>query len=186
MKPSYVFLAEGFEEIEALTVVDVLRRAGMEVRTVSITPLRNVRGAHGIEVVVDDVFAEAELSGAEWLICPGGLPGASNLAAFEPLCDAHKAHRRGIAAICAAPAVVLAPLGLVDGRECTCYPGFEDACSLAGGKVRPGARVVALDGFITAAGPSTATQFALAIVAQTLGDDAAREVAAGMLTTCDK
>ena len=117
MKPSYVFLAEGFEEIEALTVVDVLRRAGMEVRTVSITPLRNVRGAHGIEVVVDDVFAEAELSGAEWLICPGGLPGASNLAAFEPLCDALKAHRRGIAAICAAPAVVLAPLGLVDGHR---------------------------------------------------------------------
>ena len=182
MRTSYIFLAEGFEEIEALTVVDTLRRAGMDIKTVSITPLSSVRGAHGIEVNVDALFADTDFSSAEWLICPVGLPGSSNLAAFTPLCELLKSHRRGIAAICAAPAVVLAPLGLVDGKDVTCYPGFEDACELGGGKVKHGAAVVALDKFVTAAGPATALPFALAIVAESLGSEAAHEVAAGMLT----
>ena len=183
MRTSHVFFAEGFEEIEAIATVDVLRRAGMDVKTVSITPLRNVRGAHGMEVVVDVLFADTDFSDAEWLICHGGLPGASNLAACQPLCSLLKSHKRGVAAICAAPAVVLAPLGLVDGKEVTCYPGFEDACELGGGKIREGAAVVASGKFVTGAGPATAIPFALAIVGETLGEDAAREVAAGMLTT---
>lgn len=182
MNTSYVFLAEGFEEIEALTVVDVLRRAGMDVKAVSITPLQNVRGAHGIEVMVDVLFHECDFSKAEWLICPGGLPGASNLAACEPLCELLKSHRKGIAAICAAPAVVLAPLGLVEGKPVTCYPGFERACKIAGGEVHTGVAVVASNDFITAAGPATALPFALEIVKQSLGAAAADEVAAGMLT----
>lgn len=180
MKPSYVFLAEGFEEIEALTVVDTLRRAGMDVKTVSITPLTNVRGAHGIEVVADVLLADTDCSGAEWLICPGGLPGASNLAACEPLCELLKAHKRGIAAICAAPAVVLAPLGLVDGRAVTCYPGFEEACRIGGGSTK-NVPVVGENDFITAAGPATALAFSLEIVKQTLGSAIADEVAKGML-----
>lgn len=181
MNTSYVFLAEGFEEIEALTVVDVLRRAGMDVKTVSVTPLRNVRGAHGIEVVVDELFQECGFEKAEWLICPGGLPGASNLAACEPLCELLKGHRKGIAAICAAPAVVLAPLGLVEGKPVTCYPGFEKACKIGGGDVHTGVAVVAANDFITAAGPATALPFALEIVKQTLGTEVADELAAGML-----
>lgn len=183
MKTSYIFLAEGFEEVEALTVVDVLRRAGMEIKTVSITPLHNVRGAHGIEVNVDCLFDEADYSKAEWLICPGGLPGSTNLAAFTPLGELLKKHRRGIAAICAAPGVVLAPLGLLDGKDATCYPGFEEACRLGGADIKEGAGVVALDNLITAAGPALAMPFALAIVAAARGRVIASEVAAGMLTS---
>jgi len=182
MRTSYIFLAEGFEEIEALTVVDTLRRAGMDIRTVSITPLHGVRGAHGIEVTADVLFRDTDFSDAGWLICPGGMPGSTNLAAFAPLCSLLKAHKRGIAAICAAPAVVLAPLGLVDGREVTCYPGFEEACSLGGGKVRQGEAFVVDDKLVTGAGPATALDFALAIVEVAEGREAAREVAAGMLT----
>ncbi|MDE6269939.1 MAG: DJ-1/PfpI family protein [Muribaculaceae bacterium] len=182
MRTSYIFLAEGFEEIEALTVVDVLRRAGIDVKTVSITPLHNVRGAHGIEVNVDCLFADTDFSDAEWLICPGGLPGSTNLADFEPLGQLLKAHNRGIAAICAAPGVVLAPLGLLDGKEATCYPGFEEACTLGGASMRKGSGVVAVDNLITGAGPALALPFGLAIVAATVGEEAAEKVAAGMLT----
>lgn len=182
MRTSYIFLAEGFEEIEALAVADILRRAAIDVKTVSITPLHNVRGAHGIEVNVDCLFADTDFSDAEWLICPGGLPGSTNLADFEPLCDLLKAHRRGVAAICAAPGVVLAPLGLLDGKEATCYPGFEEACTLGGATVRHGAGVVVSDRLITGAGPALAIPFGLAIVAATKGEDAAHEVASGMLT----
>ncbi len=182
MRTSYIFLAEGFEEIEALTVVDVMRRAGLDVKTVSITPLRNVRGAHGIDVAVDCLFDEADYSTADWLICPGGLPGSTNLAAYTPLCDLLRKHRRGIAAICAAPGVVLAPLGLLDGKDATCYPGFEEACRMGGAHIKEGAGVVALDNLVTAAGPALAMPFALAIVAEAKGRVLASEVAAGMLT----
>ena len=181
MRTSYIFLAEGFEEIEALATVDVLRRAGLPVKTVSITPLGNVRGAHGVEVVADCRFDDTDFSDAEWLICPGGLPGSTNLADFQPLCELLKKHRRGIAAICAAPAVVLAPLGLLDGKDATGYPGFEDALELGGAHVKQGAAVVALDGMITGAGPAAAVPFALAIVASTLGKEVAAEIAGGML-----
>ncbi len=185
MRTSYIFLAEGFEEIEAITIVDVLRRAGMPVKTVSITPLDNVRGAHGVEVTADVRFADTDFSDAEWLICPGGLPGSTNLADYAPLCELLKHHRRGVAAICAAPAVVLAPLGLLQGKEATGYPGFEEALVLGGASVRKGAAVVALDDVITAAGPATATPFALAIVASSLGTGIAREIASGMLLPLD-
>lgn len=181
MRTSYIFLAEGFEEVEALTVVDVMRRAGLDVKTVSITPLGNVRGAHGIEVVTDLKYADTDFSEAEWLILPGGLPGSTNLAEFEPLGALLKKHSRGIAAICAAPAVVLAPLGLLDGKAATCYPGFEDAMRAGGANVPDGTGVVSLDRLITASGPALALKFALAIVASTLGLETAKEVADGML-----
>ena len=116
MTTSYIFLATGFEEIEALTTVDIMRRAGMHVLTVSIEDTPQVAGAHGIPVVADTCISDIDFSQAEWLILPGGMPGATNLAACAPLCDALKAHAaKGgkIAAICASPAVVLAPLGLL-------------------------------------------------------------------------
>ncbi len=180
MNRSFIFLAEGFEEIEALAVADIMRRAGMDVKTVSITENHTVSGAHGISVNADLIFNEADFDGSEWLICPGGMPGATNLHKFRPLADLLKAHTGKIAAICAAPAVVLAPLGLLDGKEATCYPGFEDACKENGAIMRD-VSVMPLDRLITANGPSAAIRFGLAIVANSMGEDIAREVGAGML-----
>lgn len=180
---SFIFLADGFEEVEALTVVDVMRRAGMAVRTVSITSDKKVRGAHGVTVEADLVFKEADFENAEWLICPGGMPGSENLHKFNALSDllkVHSMHPGKVAAICAAPAVVLAPLGLLNELNATCYPGFEEALK-AGGANYKDERVVVTENVITANGPSSALSFALAIVASSLGEPAAREVAAGML-----
>lgn len=180
MHKSFVFLAEGFEEIEALTVIDVMRRAGMDVKSVSITDKKEVTGAHGIKVVSDLTFKEADFYESEWLILPGGLPGAENLHNFQPLNDLLTVHKGKIAAICAAPAVVLAPLGLLDGRKATCYPGFEDACKANGAEME-NSHVVSLEKLVTGQGPAAATSFALAIVANSLGEYAARQVADGML-----
>lgn len=180
MHRSFIFLAEGFEEIEAITVIDVLRRAGMDIKSVSITSEHAVAGAHGVEVRADQTFKEADFEGSEWLILPGGMPGSTNLAGFAPLCDLLKVHKGKIAAICAAPGVVLAPLGLLEGREATCYPGFDGACR-EGGAIMRDVPVMALDNLITANGPSSALRFALAIVANSLGDSAAQQVGGGML-----
>lgn len=179
---SFLFLAPGFEEIEALTVVDVMRRAGMDIKTVSITGDRLVHGANGIGVEADLTFKEADFEGAEWLITPGGMPGAENLHDFQPLNDLLKiyATKGKIAAICAAPAIVLAPLGILKDREATCYPGFEDKI-IAGGGIRRDTPVVALGNLITANGPATALRFALAIVANSLGETYAHEIGSGML-----
>ncbi len=180
MRRSFIFLAEGFEEIEALTVVDVMRRAGMDIKTVSITSDRTVRGSHGIPVVADITFKEADFDASEWLILPGGMPGASNLAADEALCDLLKVHKGKIAAICAASGVVLAPLGILDGVDVTCYPGFDEACRQGGARMRE-VPVMVTDRIITGNGPSAALRFALAIVASSLGESIAQQVGGAML-----
>ena len=183
MKTTYVFLADGFEEVEALTCIDVMRRAGMPVTTVSINPTLEVTGAHGVTVVADSLFDDEEndYSEAEWLVLPGGIPGAPNLAAHEALCDVLNAQdERGgkIGAICASPAVVLAPLGILQGREAVCYPGME--ATVEG--VNWGKGAVAIDGnVVTGNGPAAAAPFALAMVAESMGRDVADQVAAGML-----
>ncbi len=182
MKKSYLFLADGFEEIEALTTIDVMRRAEMPVATVSINDNARVTGAHGVIVTADEVIAQVDLSDAEWLICPGGMPGASNLAACPKLTAALVAQAqagKNVAAICASPAVVLGPLGILKGREAVCYPGMESGMKEA--KVQYN-QAVAIDGnIITGNGPSAANPFALAIVAHSAGEDVARRVAEGML-----
>ena len=181
MKTSYLFLAEGFEEIEALATVDILRRAGIEVRTVSVTDEINVVGAHGIEVSADELLEFVIGEEMEWIIIPGGMPGASNLASCRELTDkilAHNSRGGRIAAICAAPAVVLAPLGLLDGKEAICYPGFESAMKGTRIAEKP---VVVCDNIITANGPGSAPAFALEIVSQTLEVAKAQTVAEGML-----
>lgn len=183
MKQSYIFLATGFEEIEALATADVLRRAGINAVLVSIYDTLQVEGAHGIVVNVDCTMSQIDCKDAEWLICPGGLPGADNLVNHAPLAEALKAHAAAggrIAAICASPAVVLAPLGLLAGRKATCYPGFENAL-VAGGATPEAARVVVDGNVITGNGPSSSIAFGLAIVEATLGADAAQTVASGML-----
>lgn len=178
---TYVFLAPGFEEIEAVAPIDIMRRAGMEVETVAVTSdgSEAVEGAHGVPYVadlhIDDLPEEVE---AQWLVLPGGMPGASNLHDCEKLIHLLRNTRGGIAAICASPAVVLGAEGLLDGKPATCYPGFEELCA---GAEMTGAPVVSVAGLITAKGPAFAMDFGLAIVNATLGEEKAEEVARGML-----
>ena len=185
MKTCYIYLAEGFEEIEALATVDILRRAGLDVKTVSIYTTPEVTGAHGIKVVADMTYQSGDYTDAAWMILPGGLPGATNLAAYEPLTIALQARNmRGgnIAAICASPGVVLAPLGIVKGKKATAYPGFEEALT-PGGATAMADGVVADGNIVTGRGPGYTFEFALEIVRLTVGDKVAADVAAGMLLT---
>jgi 4-methyl-5(b-hydroxyethyl)-thiazole monophosphate biosynthesis len=182
MKESFVFLADGFEEVEALTAVDVLRRAGMPVRTVSISSSLQVTGAHGISVKADAIYESTLFGNPGWLILPGGLPGADNLYKFAPLQGLLKQHAESsegrIAAICAAPAVVLGKLGLLKGRKATCYPGFE---GMLEGAEYIDTRVVADDKFVLGNGPASALEWALAIVRMQLGQEKSCTIANDML-----
>lgn len=182
-KLSYLFLADGFEEVEALATVDVLRRAGMEVRTVSIKNGREVTGAKNVSVIADTTIDEIELGdNIDWLICPGGMPGATNLAACDKLgrmIKEQNAKGGHIAAICASPAVVFAPLGVLKGRKATCYPGMEPLALID--TEMTGQPVVVAENVITANGPANTFAFALAIVTASLGAETADSVAQGML-----
>lgn len=182
MKESFVFLAAGFEEIEALTVVDVLRRAGMTVHTVSITSALQVKGAHGITVNADLLYDNTLFSDPEWLILPGGMPGATNLYEFSPLQGLLKSQKDSaegrIGAICAAPAVVLGQLGLLRGERATCYPGFE---GMMEGATMIDEPVVVSNKFVLGNGPAYALPWALSIVMEARGREAAAQVASGML-----
>ena len=180
MKKSYLFLADGFEEIEALTVVDIMRRAEMPLVTLSVNDKAVVIGAHGIPVVADALAQDVAFDEVEWLILPGGMPGMTNLAASRPLCDLVKAHAEAggrTAAICASPSI-LGMLGLLNGRRATCYPGFEHNLE---GAIVTGERTAVDDNITTGNGPASAAVFALEIVAQSCGEAKAQEVAAGML-----
>lgn len=182
MKESFIFLAEGFEEIEALTAVDILRRAGMPVKTVSITSALQVTGAHGITVTADVLYDNTLFKEPSWLILPGGLPGADNLASFAPLRGLlerqSKSEYGRIAAICAAPAVVLGAAGLLSGEKATCYPGFEDRLEGAEYVDLP---VVESGKFVLGNGPANAMVWALTIVKLDKGPRVAEEVASGLL-----
>lgn len=183
MSESYLFLADGFEETEALGTLDVLRRAGMKASTVSINATRTVTGAHGVEVKADKLISEVSAAdNPAWLICPGGMPGASNLAACKSVTDMLKAqNERGghIAAICASPALVLFPLGILDGRRATCYPGMEPVTETE--QVMTGRPVEYSGNVVTGNGPANTFTFALAIVAAECGAEAAGKVAQGLL-----
>lgn len=180
MKQSLIFLATGFEEIEAISVIDIMRRAGMDIKSVSVSGSREVTGAHGVTVTADFLLDDVLESRPEWMILPGGMPGATNLSECHPLSTMlkHQAKHGKIAAICASPAVVLAPLGILDGKRATCYPGFEKQCPGVDIVDEP---VVALDRIITANGPASSALFALAIVANSMGENIAMEVGSGML-----
>lgn len=170
----YIFLADGFEEIEALTPVDVFRRANLPTATVSITDSYTVTGSHDIAVSADKLLSEIDLADADLLLLPGGMPGTKHLAACKPLCDALTAHAKAgkpTAAICAAPSV-LGELGLLSGKKAVCYPGFEDA--LLGASVSE-KKVVRDGNIVTAAGMGVALDFALECLDLLgLDDDAVR------------
>ncbi len=175
-----LFLANGFEETEAIGTLDVLRRSGVEVRTVSISDERTVVGAHGVPVVADTVISEVAGEQCDALVLPGGMPGASNLADSAPLGEMimrHHAQGKVIAAICAAP-MVLGRRGLLEGRRATCYPGFEAELR---GATCTGEGVTVSDHIITGRGPAYAFDFGMAIAAALVGGAAADEVAAGLL-----
>ena len=180
MKTIFVFLATGFEEIEALTPVDVLRRAGLNVQTVSVMNEQTVVGAHGIPVVADKMFAEIKPEDAEMLLLPGGLPGATNLdehAGLSELILKFAEAGKPLAAICAAP-LVFGNRGLLDGKKATCYPGFETY--LQGAEYT--ANLVEVDGnFITGKGPGAALEFAFVIVEKYCGAGKVEELKQGMM-----
>ena len=180
MAKVYVFLADGFEEVEALIPIDVLRRGGVEVITVSTTEFPLVESAHGVNIEADIQFEQSDYQDADLLMLPGGMPGASNLYDHEGVCKVvcdQAAAGKKVAAICAAPAVVLAPLGLLEGKKATCYPGFE--------KVLDGATytgdLVTVDGNITTAeGPAAAFPYAYELLSQLVDKQTADQIAEGM------
>lgn len=177
----YIHLAEGFEEVEALTAVDILRRAGIDAKTLSITGKKMVTGTHGIPVEADLLYEEADYPACEMIVLPGGLPGATNLEAHEGLakhivCFSKDEHKK-LAAICAAP-MVFGTCGILHGKKATIYPGMEE--ELKDGQAT--GETVTVDGnIITGMGPALAMEFALTLVAELKGKAAADEVAGGLL-----
>ena len=190
MKGAYIFLANGFEEIEAIATVDVLRRGGIDARTVSINDNAQVCGAHGVPVIADmtwDIFKrQTDLSHTgeqDVMVFPGGMTGTKNLADNQELMELMRLHYSEggvVAAICAAPGLVIPHLPTLDGKRFTCYDGFEAAPSAKGGEyVRTAA--VSDGNLITGRGPGCAVDFALAIVERLKGVATAAEIRSGMM-----
>lgn len=180
MPVAVVVLADGCEEIEAVTPIDVLRRAGVEVVAAGLTA-RTVRGAHGLEFAADALLVDAPTD-PDAIVLPGGMPGAANLGADEALrARVRRVAASGgvVAAICAAPAMALGPTGVLVGRRATCYPGFEDR--LGAGVTFTDQRMVVDGPFVTSRGPGTALEFSLAIVTALVGPEVAARLASGML-----
>ena len=179
MKRVVVLLAEGFEEVEAVTPIDFLGRAGCEVTVAGVTG-KTVTGSHGIPVAAD--AGVTECTGTyDAVVVPGGMPGASNVAASEDAVSLISRVRDDggiVAAICAAPGVVLAPNGFLDGKTATCYPGYESNF----GETKFSEERVVVDGStITSRGPGTAAEFALKLVEILVGEDKAVELHEGTL-----
>lgn len=180
---SCVMLGNGFDEIEAFAPVDVMRRAGMEVYTVSMTENRLVKGATGNLVVADMAVADLQPGQIDWLVFPGASKGAPAVSLGESLRAVVEEHwRRGgkVAAICAAPALVLGPLGIIDGTEATGYPFLKEDFEQCGGRYSD-IPVVATDRLITSQGPGTALEFALAIVRAAKGEAVEKALREGMV-----
>lgn len=173
-KEAVIFLAEGFEEIEALTVVDVLRRAGATVRMVAAENQKSVTGAHQICVEADELFGEKNYADASAVILPGGMPGTLHLKAHEGVRTVVReaAKEKIVAAICAAP-TVLADLGLLEGKEAVCYPGMEEEMQ---GAVCVNEKVVQSGNIITGKGMGTAIDFALKLTEVLFGEEKKEEI----------
>lgn len=185
MKGVYIFLANGFEEIEALATLDVLRRGGVDVKTVSVLYDKFVTGSHKTTVVADMTYgefkAEVQLDGtdeSDVMIFPGGMPGTRNLAENGEIINfmrLHYAEGGAVAAICAAPGLVVSQLPSLQGKHFTCFDGFEDAPVARGGiyEQKPAVRDSNL---ITGRGAGCAVEFGLAILAHLKGEEAAAAV----------
>ena len=178
MVKALVFLAPGFEEIEASTIVDVLRRCGVEVTLAGLKP-GVVEGAHGIKFTSDKSVDEVTAKDFDAVVCPGGAPGYENLRKDQRVIGMVKeAFESGrlVAAICASPAV-LSQAGILKGKLCAIYPGMEEELLKSGGKPRKRDLVVVDGNIITSKGPATAIAFALKLAEKLVGKDAAKKVA---------
>ncbi len=176
----YLMLATGFEEIEALTVADVMRRANIDVKLVSCENTDMVSGAHKIAVKSDISLSECSLDMAEMIVLPGGMPGTKNLLNNKVLCDfILSANDKGvkISAICAAP-MVLGKLGLLTEKEAVCYPGFESELI---GAILPSKRVVSDGNITTSVGPGSAMEFSFRLVEILKGTEISEKLKGDML-----
>ncbi|MGM9747294.1 MAG: DJ-1 family glyoxalase III [Candidatus Cryptobacteroides sp.] len=190
MKGVYIFFADGFEETEALTTIDMLRRGGVDIKMVSITEEKAVRSSHKIFVTTDMTFSEflsvVELEGTtekDVMVFPGGMPGSTNLAAKKELMDLmtkHYAEGGSVAAICAAPSVVLGLLPDLEGKTMTCYDGFEDVL-INKGVIHTKAGVAKDGRIITGRGAGHTVSFGLEILAHIKGRAAADTVARSIM-----
>lgn len=182
MSKAAVFFGTGYEEIEALTVVDILRRAGVDTSMVSVSEERKVSGSHAITVEMDAVIAEVAFDSLDLVVLPGGMPGTTNLEACEALMeqvDAFVSQGKIVAAICAAPSI-LGHRGILKGRKACCYPSWES--HLEGAEVLEQPAVI--DGnVITGRGMGAAVPFALAIIERLQGKEAACKMAESIVYT---
>ena len=173
---NYLFLDNGFEEIEAITTIDLLRRANVQLTTVSITGNPMVLGAHNIAVEADGLIERIDFSDAEMLILPGGQTKLGECSALCDLLVEHNKADKMIAAICAAP-MVLGKLGILKGKQATCYPGFEQALE---GATYTG-DLVTVDGNITTGeGPAAAFPYAYELLSQLVNKEVSDQIAEGM------
>lgn len=176
MAKVYIFMADGFEEIEGLTVVDLLRRAGIDIWMISIMGKKSVKGAHNITIEADEVFEDVDFADGDMLVLPGGMPGTTNLMkhqGLDKLLRDFDKKEKPIAAICAAP-TILSSKGMLDGREATCYEGMEAEMSHADIVDAP----VVVDGHITTSkGVGTAIDFALSLITNLKGKNEAKKIA---------
>ena len=178
-------VADGSEDLEAVTLIDVLRRAGAEVVVASVKASElQICAARGTRIIADKLIGDCANTAWDLIALPGGIPGAENLAAdatLSQLLEKQQAEKRLIGAICAAPAQVLGVKGMLDGRKATCHPNFHKTISC--GEVDVEARVVVDGHIVTSQGPGTALDFALALVEQLCGVVKREEVAAPMVLT---
>lgn len=176
MSKVYIFFADGFEEIEGLTVVDLLRRANIDITMVSVTGNKNVTGAHQITTVADVLFEEVDFSDADLLVLPGGMPGTVKLMehdGLDKLLREFNSKGKALAAICAAPGV-LGTKGILEGKNATCYPGHED--KLIGAHIINNP-VVADGNITTSKSMGTAIDFSLFLIKSIRGEAEAQKVA---------
>jgi len=177
MKKAYVFLATGFEEVEALTVVDILRRGNVDCKTVSVMGDYDVTSSHMVTVRADLLFDEKDLQDGDMLILPGGVPGTPNLKAHKGLHELilkYKESGKYLAAVCAAP-TVYGQMGLLEGKDATCFPGMEDGL-IGANKLTD--KVVQDGQFITSRGMGTCIDFGLKLLALLTDEKTADEIAA--------
>lgn len=180
MKKIAVHLATGFEEIEAITIIDVLRRANLEVTTVSMTESTEVTGGHQIPVIADVLFSEVDYSTIDALVLPGGMPGAKNLDKHQGLQKQilqFANDKKMLGAICAAP-LVLGHLGVLKDKKAVCYPGFES--ELHGAEILKTPTTMS-DNIVTGRGVGTALKFALKLVEELAGKEKSDQLAKAML-----
>lgn len=168
---TFIFLGTGFEEIEAITTIDLLRRANINLTIVSLEANQVVEGAHKVSVTCDTLFNKTTYTDADCLILPGGAVDYHRYPDLHTVLLAQEARKGRIAAICAAP-TILGDLGILQGKQAVCYPGFESHL----GESYVGGLVVESKNIITAKGPGLSSDFAFAIIGQLVGDEVADEI----------